>query len=78
MVTKGVGIYEDPESLADDSGKGDICESDADCNIDGEEFLGSKKCGIFGTKKRNTNTFSENNKAQVWKRNLTQEMDINV
>lgn len=46
MDAKCVGLSEDPESLADDSGKGDICESDADCNIDDEECLGSKKCGI--------------------------------
>ena len=36
MDKKCVGLSEDPESLADDSGKVYICESDDDCNIDGK------------------------------------------
>ena len=76
MDTKCVGLSKDIESLSDDSGKDNICESDDDCNIDDEECLGRKKCGIFGTKKRNTN--NAKSKAQVWKRNLTRGRDSNV
>ena len=63
MDTKCVGLSKDIESLSDDSGKDNICESDDDCNIDGEECLKIKKCGIFGTKKKNTNVFNAKNKA---------------
>ena len=51
---KCVALSGDPESLADDSGKDGFCESDEDCNIDGEKCLGSNKCGIPLTKKSNT------------------------
>ena len=63
MDAKCVGLYEVPESLADDSGKGNICESDNYCDIDGEEFPEINKCGIHRTKKNNTNFLNDKNKA---------------